>query len=105
MFSDSQVAKTFACGKTKCKYLVCHGITPCGKEILTKSLMELEHHVCLFDESCNNIVKKGQMDIHIRYWDTSLNIVKARGITTHGSWGKQLQKMSVVWMKTSYFMC
>ena len=24
MFPDSQVAKTFACGKTKCTYLVCH---------------------------------------------------------------------------------
>ena len=28
MFPDNQIAKTFACGKTKCKYLVCHGIAP-----------------------------------------------------------------------------
>ena len=58
MFPDSQVTKTFACGKTKCKYLTCHGITPYFKEVLTKSLMELEHYVCLFDEFYNNIVKK-----------------------------------------------
>ena len=58
MFPDSQVVKTFAFGKTKCKYLVCHGIAPYFKEVLTKSLMELEHYVCLFDESYNNIVKK-----------------------------------------------
>ena len=38
--------------------------------------MELEHYVCLFDESYNNIVEKGQMDMPIRYWDTSLNTVK-----------------------------
>ena len=40
--------------------------------------MELEHYVCLFDESYNNIVKKGQRDMHMRYWDTSLNTVKTR---------------------------
>ena len=40
--------------------------------------MELEHYVCLFDESYNNIVKKGQMDMHIWYLDTSLNTVKTR---------------------------
>ena len=65
MFPDSQVAKIFAYGKTKCKYLVRHGIAPYFKEVLTKSLMELEHYVCLFDESYSNIVKKGQMDMHI----------------------------------------
>ena len=32
MFPYTQVAKTFACGKTQCKYLVCHGI----KHILKK---------------------------------------------------------------------
>ena len=59
MLPDSQVAKT------KCKYLVSYGIEPYFKEVLTKSLIELEHYVCLFDESYNNIVKKGQMDMHI----------------------------------------
>ena len=58
MFPDSQLAKTFARDKTKCKYLECHGIAPYFKEVLTKSLMELEHYVCLFDESYNNITKK-----------------------------------------------
>ena len=48
------------------------------KEVLIKSLMELEHYVGLFDESYNDIVKKGQMDLHVRYWDTSLNTVKTR---------------------------
>ena len=78
MFPDSQVGKTFACGKTKCKYLVCHGIAPYFKEVLTKSLVELKHYVCLFDESYNKVVKKGQMDMHIRYWETSLSAVKTR---------------------------
>ena len=78
MFPDRQVTKTFAYWKTKCKYLVCHGIAPYFKKVLIKSLMELEHYFCLFDEPYNNIVKKGQMDMHIQYWDKSLNTVKAR---------------------------
>ena len=82
MFPNSQVAKTFACDKTKCKDLVYHTLyhtfIPYFKEVLTKSLMELEHYVCLFDESYNNILKKGQIDMHMRYWDTSLNTVKTR---------------------------
>ena len=65
MFPDNKVAKTFACGKTKCKYLACHGIAPHFKEVLIESLMELEYYVCLSDESYSNIVKKGQTDMHI----------------------------------------
>ena len=40
--------------------------------------MELEHYFCLFDEPYNNIVKKEQMDMHIQYWDQSLNTVQTR---------------------------
>ena len=32
----------------------------------------------MFDESYNNIVKNGQIDMHIRYWNTSLNKVRTR---------------------------
>ena len=56
MFPDSQVAKTFACLKRKCKYLACYGIAPYFKEVLTKSPTELEH--VSVDESYNNIVKE-----------------------------------------------
>ena len=45
--------------------------------------MELEHYVRLFDESYTNIVKNGQMDMHIKCWDTSLNIVKMGYCNSH----------------------
>ena len=32
----------------------------------------------MFDESYSNIVKNGRIDMHIRYWNTSLNAVKTR---------------------------
>ena len=62
MFPDSQIAQKFACGQTKCKYLVCHALAPYFKELLGKTLSEVEHFVCLFAESHNHVIKKGQMD-------------------------------------------
>ena len=36
MFPGSAIAKNFACGKTKIKYLICFGIAPYFREKLTK---------------------------------------------------------------------
>ena len=72
MFPDSQIAQKFACGQTKCKYLVCHALAPYFKELLGKT-SEVEHFVCLFDESHNHVIKKGQMDLHVRFWDSTTN--------------------------------
>ena len=82
MFSDSQVAKQFSCGKTQDKYLLCFGVEPDFKEILCKTLSELELLVYQFDESYNQVVKKSQMDLHVRYWDSSLKNAKKNDITT-----------------------
>ena len=70
MFADSQIAQKFSGGQTKCKYLVCNGIAPYFQEVLTKSLAAAEQH--------NQVVKKGQMDVHVRFWDTSMNVVRTR---------------------------
>lgn len=78
MFHDSEIATKFSCGKTKCTYLICFGVAPYFKELLCKTLSELDHVVCQFDESYNQVVKKSQMDLHVRYWDTSMNIVRTR---------------------------
>ena len=34
MFPDSKIAQNFTCGKTKCSYILCHGIVPFVKETL-----------------------------------------------------------------------
>ena len=34
MFPDSKIAQNFTCGKTKCSYILCHGIAPFVKEKL-----------------------------------------------------------------------
>ena len=78
IFPDSQTAEKFACGQTKCKYLRCHALAPYFKELLGKTLSEVEHFVCLFDESHNHVIKKGQMDLHVQFWDSTTNSVKTR---------------------------
>ena len=39
---------------------------------------ELDHVVRQFDESYNQVVNRRQMDLHVRYWDTSMNMVRIR---------------------------
>ena len=65
MFPDSKIVENFSCGKTKCSYVVCFGIAPCFKGLLTKSSSNVEHIVAFFDESFNKRSKHGQIGIII----------------------------------------
>ena len=69
MFSDNNTAKNFTCEKTKCSYILCHGIAPFVKESVINELKEVPYYTTLFDKSYNKICKKSQMDLHVRYWD------------------------------------
>ena len=81
MFPDSKIAKDFPCGRTKCGYLVTHSLTPHLKKLLVEDLNEFDNFVSLFDESYNKIVKKGQMDLHIQFWNEESNTVCTRYYT------------------------
>ena len=78
MFPDSSIAKNFTCGKTKCSYLISFGVAPYFKLIFHDTLNTIDKFVALFDESFNPSSKTGQMDLHIRYWDTTNNCVATR---------------------------
>ena len=54
------------------------GIAPYFQSILEEALREAPYHVHCFDESHNKCVKKGQMDMHICYWDNARNTVNTR---------------------------
>ena len=82
MFHDSDVAKNFACGKTKCSYIVNFGVAPYFKELFDATLNEVEYFVALFDESYNHICKQSQMDFHVGYWDCVTNQVVTRYYTS-----------------------
>ena len=73
MFPDIKIAENFSCRKSKCSYVVCFGLAPYFKGLLTKILSNVEHIVALFDESFNKTSKCGQVDTHICYWDNNHN--------------------------------
>ena len=76
MFSDSDIAEEFSKGKTKCAYYVTHGIATYFKSKFIESIQLLPFYSALFDESYNDAIKRGQMDLHIRYWDSETDSVK-----------------------------
>ena len=71
MFPDSEIAKSFSCGKTKCVFIVKFGIAPYFAELLNCQLKDVEYFVALFEECFNCVAKKTEMDLHIRFWDSN----------------------------------
>ena len=65
-------------GKTKCSYIVTYGLAPYFKSLLNDILSSLDCFVVMFDESYNKISKRGQMDLHVRFWDIESNCVATR---------------------------
>ena len=78
MFFDNEIAQNMKFRKTKCSYVLVHGIFPHFKDILMKSLQEAPFILISFDESLNSVLKKGQMDLLIKYWDNHKNRVVTR---------------------------
>ena len=69
MFPDSDVAKSFTCGKDKTGYIIRFDIGAFFKNELTKNINPAGPFVLMFDESLNQSNKKKQLDIHVRYWE------------------------------------
>ncbi|KAM7298551.1 uncharacterized protein ISCGN_019145 [Ixodes scapularis] len=71
MFLDSDVAKSFSCGEKKCVYVACHGLRPFFLSHLQQEVQKSDYYVVLFGESGNDFLQEKQMDVHVRYWDSS----------------------------------
>ncbi|KAJ8364756.1 hypothetical protein SKAU_G00135870 [Synaphobranchus kaupii] len=69
MFPDSDIAKTFACGKDKTGYIIRFGLAPYFKQQLVDTINKAGQFVLMFDESLNQLTKKKQLDVHIRFWE------------------------------------
>ncbi len=68
MFPDSEVARNFKQGKTKAMYSIRFGLAPYFFAQLKEAVKMSEYYVLCFDESLNDILQSGQMDVHVRYW-------------------------------------
>ena len=78
MFPDSGIAQKFTLSPAKLAYTIVHGIAPYFSEQLLQSIQECPYFVACFDEALNAVAQKGQMDIVIRFWDGSTNLVATR---------------------------
>lgn len=69
MFPDSDIAKSFTCGKDKTGYIIRFGLASFFKKQLVDGINKAGPFVLMFDESLNQASKKKQLDIHVRYWE------------------------------------
>ena len=76
MFEDSQIAQSFSLGSTKLSYNITFRLGPYVKNL--ESVDEVKYYSLSFDESYNRIMKKGQMDLLIRFRDSAQDRVQTR---------------------------
>ena len=65
MFKDSKIPQSFSCGRTKCGYVVNFGLASFFKSVLAEALNDASHYVCCFHWSCNSVIRKRKMDMHV----------------------------------------
>ena len=76
MFTDSDIVEKFSMGKTKCEYYVTHGIAPHFKSKFLERMQLLPFYLVSFYEPYNDAIKRGEMDLHIRFRDSETEWVK-----------------------------
>lgn len=79
MFFDSKIAKKFAMGPDKCRYVLYYGIAPYFSNTLRSFLINSVNHVVIcFDEALNKVIQRSQMDLHVRYYSDQRDEVCTR---------------------------
>ena len=68
--------------KSKCGYVINHGIAPCWERLLLQEVTNSPFYVLSFDASLNKHLQKGQIDIIVRYWNGDKFIVETRYLTS-----------------------
>jgi hypothetical protein len=77
MFPDSSIAAEYSCAETKARYMTVYGLGPYFLSELKKSVRG-KKFVLLFDESLNKKNQEKQLDLFIRFWDSTENCVVTR---------------------------
>ena len=91
MFPDSAFAQQFQLGKTKCSYMINHGLATHFKELLLENIGESPPFAILFDESMNRIAQEEQIDVYGRLWNASTQNVTGTPSLCIGQMQKTLQ--------------
>ena len=75
MFPGNIVAEHFKLGRTKCGYLITHGLGNYFLDILYAEIQQSLFYSVSFDESLNKNLQKGQMDQLVRIWSNEKKMV------------------------------
>ena len=78
MFKDAKMKF----GKTKCSYFINYCFAPYIKEQLEKYISSSPLYVISFDESANSVLQHEQMDVAIRFWNSSNKQAETRLLTS-----------------------
>ena len=81
MFPTSEIAKSYALGRSKFGYVV-YGIADYFRDELKSAINNSPYFSVSFDESLNSVVQKCQMDIGVRYWDVEKSTAATRYFTS-----------------------
>ena len=71
---DSEIASQFFMGRTKIRYMILKIFKSSMKEAFNSSI----YYSLSFNESLNSVEQKCQMDVNVRFWNESRNIVKTK---------------------------
>jgi hypothetical protein len=82
MFPDSLIAEKFAMQKDKLAYSITYGLGPYFQEKLCSEVSKRQFFCIGMDESLNKIAHKSQMDLIVRYWGDSEEMVCTRYLTS-----------------------
>ena len=78
IFRDSQLAKSFKLGADKMRYSINFRLAPFFKSLLYEDIKTSCCFVACFDESLNPVTQTCEMDIVIRFFNESKNLVESR---------------------------
>ena len=76
------ITEKFLLGKTKETYVICYGLAPFFKLNLLDIVKQTPYITISFDESYNNVIKRGQMYVVVRFWDSNVNKVSKRYVNS-----------------------
>ena len=93
MFPRSIVAKHFKLGRTKCGYLITHGIRNYFLYILYTKVQESPFYSVTFDESLSKNLQKGRMDQLVRIWSNEKKMVVTRHFNSEFMGGAKAEKI------------
>lgn len=78
MFKDSEIASGFVLSRTKCTYLVNFVVAPYLRKDHKSSIKTSSHFVVSFDKSLNFVLQDDQIDVQLRFWVESENLVSTK---------------------------